>query len=407
MSVSPTLAVNEEIARRRARGLATVALGFGEASIPVHPALVERLGAAAGAASYGPVAGLPELREAVAGYLSRRDVPTEGGQVLAGPGTKPLLYAVFRALGGPVALPRPSWVTYAAQTAMLGLATELVPTPPGQGGVPDPDLLDAVAARLAAAGTSLRVVLVTIPDNPTGTVAAADVVRRLCEVAVRHDLVIVCDEIYGDLVHDGSRALTPSSLVPDRTIVTTGLSKNLALGGWRIGAARFPAALADVRAAVEVVASEVWSAPAHPVQRVAAWAFTEPDVLAERVAASRVLHGRVARAVADCFTEAGWSVPPPTAAFYLYPTLSGPAPGSSDALARTLLHEHGIATLPGTAFGDEAATVSLRVATPMLYGSCDKERLAALGSDDPARLPWVAADLDTLRSALRAVERAA
>jgi aspartate aminotransferase len=87
MSVSPTLAINDEIARRREARLPTVALGFGEASIPVHPGLIDRLAAAAGAAAYGPVEGLRELREAAAGYWARRDVPTEAGQVLVGPET--------------------------------------------------------------------------------------------------------------------------------------------------------------------------------------------------------------------------------------------------------------------------------------------------------------------------------
>jgi len=403
MSVSPTLAINQEIARRRELGLHTVALGFGEASIPVHPSLVQRLGAAAASASYGPVAGAAELRDAVAGYLARRGIPTEAGHVLAGPGSKPLLYAIFQALGGPVALPRPSWVTYAAQTAMLGLVTHLVPTSPGQGGVPDPELLDALAERGAAAGTPLRAVLVTIPDNPTGTVADADVVRRLCDVAARHDLVVISDEIYGDLVHDGTRPLTPASLVPERTIVTTGLSKNLALGGWRIGVARIPDPLAEVRAAVEVAASEIWSSPANPVQRAAAWAFTEPEELVERIAASRLLHARVARAVAERFAAAGASVPPPTAGFYLYPTFTDLAMGSAEELAGALLHDHGIATLPGTAFGDDPGRLSLRIATPMLYGSTADERLAALDSDSPADLPWIAADLDRLSVALDAV----
>jgi aspartate/methionine/tyrosine aminotransferase len=152
MVVSPTLAVNEEIARRRAAGLTTVPLGFGEASIPIHPELVERLRRHAHRGDYGPVAGAPQLREAAAGYWSRRGVSTSPDQVLAGPGSKPLLYAIFQALGGPVLLPKPSWVSYAAQN-LLGHEAPMVAVPPGQGGVPDPGRL---AHRCRPVPTAVR-----------------------------------------------------------------------------------------------------------------------------------------------------------------------------------------------------------------------------------------------------------
>jgi len=412
MSISPTLAVNEQIARRRAAGLPTVALGFGEASIPVHPELVRRLGTAASSASYGAVAGLEELREAAAGYLSRRAVDSEAGQIVAAPGSKPLLYAILGSIDGPLVLPAPSWVSYAAQAALQGVETVRLPTVRGQGGVPDPDLLEAAAARRSATGEPLRAVLVTLPDNPTGTVASPETVRRLAEVAERHDLLLISDEIYLDLVHDGSPVLTVSAVAPDRTIVTTGLSKNLALGGWRIGVARFPATDQgrDLQARVTFAASEIWSAPAQPVQHVAAWAFTEPEILLARVAASRRLHGRVARAVAACFREVGADVPAPTAGFYVYPDLGQVGAAMTDrgidtspALAAALLADSGVATLPGAAFGDDPARLTLRVATPMLYGVDDAQRERALLADEPERLPWVADDLDTLRRGLAAL----
>lgn len=411
MTVSPTLAINEEIARRRAAGLQTIALGFGEASIPVHPALLKAVSDHAGEASYGPVAGTDELRTAAAGYWERRGLPTDADQVVAGPGSKPLLYALLQAIGGPVALPRPSWVSYAAQASLLGVTAPMLATVPGHGGVPDPALLDAEAARAAAVGSPLAAVLVTLPDNPTGTVADPALVRAVTDVAERHELLIISDEIYRDLVHsDDTLVLSPSEIAPERTIVTTGLSKNLALGGWRIGVVRFPRSeRADaIKTDVLTAASEIWSAPAHPVQQAAAWAFTEPVELSERIEDSRTLHGRIARAVAEQFTAAGASVPPPAAGFYVYPNFDAYrdrlrerwAVETSDDLARVLLDVLGIATLPGTAFGDDPTTLSLRVATPMLYGTSDPQREAALASGSPATLPWIAESLDVLHDAL-------
>ncbi|WP_202863523.1 pyridoxal phosphate-dependent aminotransferase [Ornithinimicrobium avium] len=412
MLVSPTLAINEEIARRRAQGRPVVALGFGEASLPVHPLLVDQLARHAAQGGYGEVAGASRLREAAAGYWSRRGVGTRAEEVVAGPGSKPLLYAVFEALGGPVLLPRPSWVSYAAQNEILGQRSVSVPTVEGEGGVPDPARLDSVARGLRDAGTPATAVLVTIPDNPTGTVAAPATVRELCRVAEEHDLVVISDEIYLDLVHDPDReVLTPSQVVPGRTITTTGLSKSLALGGWRIGVARIPdGLLSQVRGRVTSVASEIWSAPAHPVQLAAAWAFAEPADLTAHIALSSRLHGRVARAVAAVFRDAGAEVAEPSGAFYLYPDLeplrdrlAGAGVTTSPGLARVLLDEHGIATLPGAAFGDAEDRLTLRVATPMLYGPSDDQRWAALEAEAPAELPWIREGLDTVRHALDAM----
>lgn len=409
--LSPTLWINEETARRRAAGAPIVALGFGEAGVPVLPELAQRLAEGAPHAEYGPVAGIGVLREAIAGYWRRRAVDADPDRVIAAPGSKPLLFALVRAIGGPVALPRPSWVSYAAQAALVGASVVSVPVGSEAGGVPAPAELDAAARRARADGAPLRAVILTLPDNPTGTVAAPETVRAVCEIAQRHDLLVICDEIYRDLVHDSERILvSPAQLIPERTILTTGLSKNLALGGWRIGAARFPGGArgGELHRVVLSIASEVWSAPANPVQRAAAWAFTEPEPVTARIAASRVLHGALARAIAEILTHHGLRLRAPTAAFYLYPsfeahrehlaTRHGVRTGAQ--LAAMLLERYGVATLPASAFGEAADVLSVRVATSGLYGDSDEQRLRALTDPDPAGLPWIESQLAALDRAL-------
>ena len=139
--VSATLEANEAMMARRGRGLPVLPLAFGEAGLAVHPVLRRALAAATAANGYGPVAGHPALRAAVAGYWTRRGLPTSPGQVVCGPGSKPLLFGLLLAIGADVALPRPSWVSYAAQAAMIGNRAHLVPVPPGEGGIPDPAAL--------------------------------------------------------------------------------------------------------------------------------------------------------------------------------------------------------------------------------------------------------------------------
>jgi aspartate aminotransferase len=409
--VSGTLAANEAMAARRLRGQPVLPLGFGEAGLPVHPALCDALIAAAGANGYGPVAGHEALREAAAGYWARRGLPTSPGQVVAGPGSKALLFALLLAIGGDVALPRPSWVSYAAQAALTGTRPHFTPAPAGEGGICDPGALAATAAAAARAGRPIRSVVVTLPDNPTGRLASPATVAALCEVAAAHGLVIICDEIYRDLVHDpAAPVMSPAQVAPERTVITTGLSKNLALGGWRIGVARTPPGPLGrrLRKALLGAGSEIWSAPAAPVQHAAALAFSDTPPMTERIRASRALHAAVARAAAAACASAGLAVPAPQGGFYVYPDFEPWRQHlarryqvtTSAALARLLLDRYGAATLPGSAFGEPPAALRLRLATALLYGDTPQQQETALAASDPTALPWIAAALTRLSEIL-------
>ncbi|MGW0482934.1 pyridoxal phosphate-dependent aminotransferase [Nonomuraea sp. NPDC003214] len=402
VTLSATLAANEDIERRRRAGERVLNLAFGEAGLPVHPALRDKLAAASERNGYGPVAGASELRTAAAGYWTRRGLITDPELVVCGPGSKSLLYGLLLAIGGDVVLPMPSWVSYAAQADLVGSRPILVPAPSGQGGVPDPDLVKAAVLDARAQGRTVRSLLVTLPDNPTGRLAPRSAIHRLVALARELDLYVISDEIYRDLLHDPSTPFTsPADLAPERTIVTTGLSKSLALGGWRIGVARLPDDAHDLRARLLAVASEIWSAPAAPVQEAAAYAFTDPGELTERVRQSRLLHGTLARAVRDRFVEIGASVPAPQGGFYLYPDLSHLRLGGSADVTRLLLDQHGLGVLPGHAFGDDPAAARVRVAVSLLYGDTTEDRLTALTSPDPLQLPWIAASLDHLSMGLK------
>ncbi len=406
--VSATLAANETMDARRRRGEPVLPLAFGEAGLPAHRMLRAALARAAGFNSYGPVAGHAALREAAACYWARRGLPTSAEEVVCGPGSKALLFGLMAAIDGDVAVPRPSWVSYAAQAALSGRLAHFVP---GAAGVPDAEQLARAVSAARAAGRQIRSVIVTLPDNPTGRLASPAAVRALCSVAEAHDLIVISDEIYRDLVHDPDAPFTsPAVISPERTVITSGLSKNLALGGWRLGVARLPAGGfgRELRDRLLGIGSEIWSAPAGPVQQAAALAFSEPPVLADRVTLSRRLHGRVARAAAQRFAAAGAAVPAPQAAFYLYPDFSPLADillgrhgvTSDESLAAVLLHKYGVGVLPGSAFGEKSGRLRLRVATAMLYGDTDSERHAALNSDDPCSLPWIAASLSRLEEVL-------
>lgn len=416
VTVSATLAVNEALAEKRRQGVRVLPLGFGEAGLPVHPVMRDHLTAGNGANAYGPVAGSVALREAAAGYWERRGLPTDPDAVIAGPGSKPLLYSLLLEIGGDTAIAAPSWVSYAAQSRLVGQNPVMVPTATGQGGVPQPDLLHAAVVAAREQGRTVNAVIVTLPDNPTGTVAGPETVQRLCEVARELDLVIISDEIYRDLVHpvgpegEPVQVHSPAEYAPERTIISTGLSKNLALGGWRIGVMRLPDSEIGrrLRGGLLGVASEIWSSPAAPVQEAAAHAFTEPDELLDHIDRSRRLHGIVAGAVAEVFLRAGATVTPPSAAFYLYPDFEPLRErlavqygvNTGPELTGLLLERFGMGVLPAAEFGESVDTLRMRVATSLLYGDTEERRYAALAATDPLALPWIRAHLDRLDEVL-------
>ncbi|QFZ21571.1 pyridoxal phosphate-dependent aminotransferase [Saccharothrix syringae] len=402
--ISPNLALDHQVSLRQAAGERIVHLGFGEARLPVFPGLVERLVAGASRNSYGPVPGHPGVLRAVAGYFGRRALPTDPEQVIVAPGSKALLMALQFVVPGDVLLPAPCWVTYAPQALEAGKEVIPVPIPAECGGVPDPDALREAVRAARARGANPRIVILTAPDNPTGTTATPDLVRRICAVAEEEDLLLVSDEIYRDLVHDpGFEYLSPAEVAPSRTVVVTGLSKSLALGGWRIGAARFPAV--PMRQDVASVASEVWSTLAGPLQEVAEYAFDEPAELVARRDADARLHGALARAVQDIVVKSGALSRPPTGGFYVYPDFEplraqlarhGVVDGAS---LQDHLLTRGVAVLAGEHFGDDPGALRFRAATSVLYGNTAELQQEAMAAADPTTVPHVA-------DALAVIERA-
>ncbi|MFF4354904.1 pyridoxal phosphate-dependent aminotransferase [Streptomyces sp. NPDC001530] len=398
--VSPNLALDHLVAQRRAAGESIVHLGFGESRLPVFPPLVEQLVAGARRNGYGPVAGDLAVRESVAGYFARRGLPTDAEQIVVAPGSKPLLMALQAVVPGDTVIPCPAWNTYAPQAELAGKTVIRVPIPEDCGGVPDPAALRASIHTARASGHDPRLVVLTLPDNPTGTLAPAATVREICAIAEAEDLLIISDEIYRDLMHDPTQTvLSPAEVVPHRTVVLTGLSKNLALGGWRVGVARFPAGAwgTDIRERVTSYASEVWSTLAGPMQQVAEYSFAEPPELIAHLAASARLHGALARAVHRIVVGAGAKCRAPQAGFYLYPDfepmrekLAERGITDSTSLQHHLLEELGVAVLDGRHLGDDPQALRFRIATSMLYGQTEEEQWEALRSSDPLRLRHVA-----------------
>lgn len=360
LSPSSTLAINDRVRELWDEGAEVFHLAFGESRFPVHPALSSALAHHSGARSYLPAAGIPELRQAVArqqsGVLGYEVQPE---QIVAGPGSKSLLFATLLALGEEILLTRPSWVTYAPQVHLLGKALTWVPTRPEDRYQIDLDVLDDVIRDARAGWGNPEVLVVNSPGNPTGTMAEPRRVTELAAFARDRGLVLVSDEIYALTAHGRTEHLSPGTVYPEGTVVIGGLSKSMSLGGWRVGHAVLPPGEGGrtLLRGITGIASNIWSCVTAPVQYAAVLAYSSDGDVAEYRALCTRMHAARTGALYQSVLDAGLDCVSPDGGFYVFPSFARygealRARGIEDdrALARHLLDHYRVATLPGSAF---------------------------------------------------------
>ncbi len=391
---SPTLRINEAVNRRWRNGEVVYHLGFGESRFPVHPLLLEALTEYGRAKSYLAAQGLPELLEAVAGYYTRHlDVPFAASQVVVGPGSKGLIFAVQMAMSAELFLPSPSWVSYAPQAEMIGKRVRYIPSR-----VEDDYRLDLEAfdRMLGDSGTEQKLLVINSPNNPTGIMLDEAFLAELAGFCRERNVIVMSDEIYfrvrGERPH---RSI--AGFYPEGTIVLGGLSKHLSIGGWRLGVALFPDTTGGqaLVQAVTAIASEIWSAVAAPVQHAAVVAYAGRPEIEDYTRTCAAIHGIRTRHLKHSLEALGVRCTAADGAFYITPNfdrwreaLARKGVTTSVELARHLLDEHGIATLPCSVFGLPPEMLSLRLTSSYLdmEKDSDGERLLALYANDPETL---------------------
>jgi aspartate/methionine/tyrosine aminotransferase len=376
LATSPTLSINEAVAKRRAAGQETIHLGFGEASFPLHPLLATALADAAKSTAYTPVLGIPKLRQAIAEYLARkRGLALSPDHIIIAPGSKPLLYALLQVLDGDLLLPVPSWVSYAPQARLAGRKVIGVNTDEEDCHLLTPYALSQALLQARSDGANPRILIVNTPSNPTGSMFERVDVESLALWAREEGITIISDEIYAELAHGWREHVSPASFYPEGCIVTGGLSKAFSAGGWRLGYAALPATSAGTKAMVALrsLASEIWSSASTPVQEAAVVAYSLNESLERYVHQSALIHGYLADHLYKTLVNLDVPCPRPAGGFYLYPDFSpwrsvlatmGVTTGSE--LVSYLLEEWDIATLPGSAFGEAPDSLRLRLSTSML-----------------------------------------
>ena len=363
---SATLAINEKSAQLIKEGRQVYRLGLGQSPFPVPQPVVDELRANAHQKSYLAVRGLAGLREAVAAYHRRmHGIERDTDDVLVGPGSKELMFILQLVYYGDLVIPTPSWVSYAPQAKIVGRQIRWVPTLPENDWRLMPDELD----RLCHEDPSRpRIVMLNYPSNPTGDSYTLEELKALARVARKYKVILVSDEIYGELHHRGQH-VSIARFYPEGTLISGGLSKWCGAGGWRLGTFTFPHALRWLLETMAIVASETYTSTSAPIQYAAIRAFEGGMEIEQYLAQSRRVLRHLGRHVWRRLQACGARVSEPVGAFYLFPDF-GALRGKlaergicdSAKLCTTLLEETGVATLPGVDFGRPLDELTLRLA---------------------------------------------
>lgn len=367
MGQSATLAIKDKCRELRAQGKHVFDFGLGQSPFPVPRPMVEALRLNAPQKDYLPVKGLPALREAIAAFHRRKDqVDGHPDRILIGPGSKELMFLLQLTYYGEIILPTPCWVSYLPQARVIGRRNSLIHTTRDNGWKLTAAQLDESFATVSD-DTRPRLLVLNYPSNPTGATYTADELREIAEVARRYGVIVLSDEIYGQL-HFRGEHVSIARYYPEGTILSSGISKWCGAGGWRLGTFAFPPDLAWLVDAMAAVASETYTSVSAPIQHAAIQAFQGGAEIERYLCHARRILAALGRRCVATARDAGIHVHDPAGGFYLFldfsahrDRLAARGVSGGKALCDALLAEAGVAVLPGVSFGRSRSELTARL----------------------------------------------
>lgn len=365
---SPTLSITATAKAMAAQGLDVIDFASGEPDFDTPEPVKAAAEAAirAGFTKYTASSGIDELKSAIVDkFQTEQGLRYEKSQVLVSCGAKHTLYNLAQALfdvGDEVLIPSPFWVSYRDQVLLNDATPVLVETSEASGYAVTKTLLEAHLTPRSKA------IIVNSPGNPTGATYDRATLEDIADIALRHDLVVISDEIYEKILYDGARHISIATLSPEiaaRTLVVNGVSKAYAMTGWRIGYAAGPKPLITAMADIQ---SQSTSNPTSISQKAAVAALRGGDAFPRQMV---VEFDRRRRLMVERLNKMpGVSCRMPAGAFYAFPNVASlfqlrpgqPPINTPAALAAYLLKEAQIAVVPGEPFGS-ASHIRLSYAT--------------------------------------------
>ena len=351
---SGTLAMTQKARELKASGKDIISLSIGEPDFntpeKITQAAIESL-LKHETDHYTPTLGLDALKQAISDFHLRKDgVKVDKQQVAVFAGAKFALYSTFQTLidpGDEVLVPVPYWVSYAEQITLAQGVPVFVETSEENAFKLTVDLLEK------ALTDKTKLLILNSPSNPTGLTYSKEELYEICQWALNHQVFVIADEIYYELVHDvpSISVASLSEEIQNNTLVINGLSKSVAMTGWRLGYAFGPI---EVIRALNDLTSHTTSNPAAVVQYAAIRAFQE-DLQEDKEAMRHQFQKRIELFHALIQEIPGMSCVKPGGAFYLFVNIQEAMKivgvETSDAFALKLLEEVGVATVSGENFG--------------------------------------------------------
>lgn len=401
---SATLAINERSSELIRQGKKVYRLGFGQSPFPVPEEVVESLKNAAHIKDYLPVKGLLELRRAVADFNRRTlDIESDAEQVLVGPGSKELIFNLQMAFDGDLMLPSPSWVSYEPQAQLANKKVIWVDTEESQDWKLTPEKLDAACLLNP---NRAKILILNYPNNPVGNSYSESELKALSEVFRRREILVIADEIYGEVHHSGAH-FSLVKYYPEGTIISAGLSKWCGAGGWRLGTFTIPKNYNWLLNAMATIASETFTSVSAPIQYAAVTAFEGSPEIDDYLNKSRKILGVVGNYVYEKLSELNITSPKPEGGFYLFPNfenhrsfLAKKGVKNSTDLCETLLNETGIALLPGVAFGRPETELTARLS----FVDFDGEKLLEVADSASGNSVWTEKYCPNISDAMKALK---
>jgi len=367
LKASATLAINELSQKLITEGKEVFKFGLGQSPFPVPDIIVKELQKNAHQKDYLNVSGLIELREEVANYHSNKNQYKYNAEsVIIGPGSKELIFQTQLVLNCDLLLPSPSWVSYEPQAQILNKKVHWIKATAETNWHLDPEELDKTCASLNSVN---KLLILNSPNNPSGTTHGN--LKELANVAKKHNVIIIADEIYAELDFTGEyKSITHH--YPEKTIVSSGLSKWCGAGGWRIGTLVFPDELSYIRDSVRTVASETFTAVSAPIQYAAIKAYSEDH--SEYLENSRLILKMIGDYIYKELSSVGVICQKPQGGFYMICDFSNVVNKTHEinndkTLCQKILNDIGFAMLPGSDFGMEEDKLLSRIAFVDFDGS--------------------------------------
>lgn len=387
LPLSPTLAINALSRNLLKEGKDVYRLGLGQSPFPVPEPVVQSLRDNAGQKDYLSVNGLEELRNAITLYFHHKHrVQFRWQNILIGPGSKELMFLLQLVYYGDLVIPIPSWVSYAPQAHIIGRPVRWVQTSQKNDWLISPEDLERICCQDP---TKPRILILNYPNNPTGRTYTEEMLRELAAVARKYRVILLSDEIYGELDFTaGHKSI--ARYYPEGTIISSGLSKWCGAGGWRLGMFAFPEELNWLLEGMAAVASETYTSTSAPIQHAAITAFQGGTWLETYLTQTRRILQALAHYVHRNLQQAGVDVAMADGGFYLFPDfmpfrelMASKHIYDSVSLCRTLLADTGVAILPGSAFGMAPGELLARLAFVDFDGGRALDAIADLSPEEP------------------------